>query len=263
MIRSHVLYKIKSRDDGTLTCKARIAPHGNEDRDIEDLKTDSASCPPLGIRILFSVCVLLQWYLTKVDVKGAFLQSGSATRDVYVIPPRECSDRRFVWLLTVATYGLVNANAKWQNHSDTTFINLGLKTLVYIPQLFYMHLNDVLVLVVVKTVDDVFIGGQESVKRKFIKDLSHVYELGTITHLPGSCLFYGLYVTQMPDFNIQMHADEKLNGITPHLLSRSRRKESDSALNALELFHYKSVNGSIGFVGVHASPLAAFTSSYL
>lgn len=141
IIRSHVLYKIKRRDDGTLTCKARIAPHVNEDRDSQKLRTDSASCTPMGIRVLFSLCVLFQWYLTKIDVKGAFLQSGLATRDVYVVTPRECANRYVFWLLNVATYGLVNANAKWQQHSDSTFIRLGLKTIAYIPQLFYLPMK--------------------------------------------------------------------------------------------------------------------------
>lgn len=34
----------------------------------------------------------------KIDVKRAFLQSGFATRDIYVIPPRKCTDRRISWM---------------------------------------------------------------------------------------------------------------------------------------------------------------------
>ena len=213
VIRSHVLYKIKTRDDASLTCKARIAPHGNEDRDREHFRTDSACCPPVGIRILFSLSVMFQWYLTKIDVKSAFLQTGSAQRDVYVIPPKESADRGFVWLLTVARYGSVNANAKWQVHSDQTFIDMGLNTLVYVPQLFYMHENGELVLIVVKVTDDIFIAGSDGYKRNFIHKLKHTYELGTITHLPGSCLFFGLQVSQDPDYFIRVHADQKLSGI--------------------------------------------------
>lgn len=48
------------------------------------------------------------------DVKAAFLRSGEAKRDVYVRPPCESKMRSsHLWLLTVAAYGLVNANAKW------------------------------------------------------------------------------------------------------------------------------------------------------
>ena len=263
VISSHVLYKIKRRDDGSLTCKARIAPHGNEDRDRLNLKTDSACCPPIGIRVLFSICQLHRWHLTKIDIKGAFLQSGNAQRDVYVIPPRECQDRQFIWLLTVATYGLVNANSKWQIHSDQTFFDLGLHTTVFIPQLFHMKTDGRLTLLVVKVTDDIFVGGPEQVKRSFIDRLGQKYELGTITHLPGTCFFYGLEVCQDGNCVIQVNADGKLNKIVPHVLSRQRRKQSCDLLNRLEQFHFNSVNGSIGFIGVHAFPLAAFVSSYL
>ena len=187
VIRSHVLYNIKTRDDASLTYKARIAPHENEDRDREHLKTDSACCPPLKFRMLFSVCVMFQWHLTKIDVKGVFLQTGSAQRDVYVIPPKESSGPRFVWLLTVATYGLVDASAKWQVQSDQTFIDIGLNTLVYVPQLFYMLDKCNIVLIVVKVTDDILIGESETHKPQFIQRLTQAYELGTITHLHGSC----------------------------------------------------------------------------
>lgn len=55
VISSHVLHKIKDLDDGMRICKARIALHGNKDCKKEKLKTDSASCPTLGLRGLFSI----------------------------------------------------------------------------------------------------------------------------------------------------------------------------------------------------------------
>lgn len=41
IIASHVLYKIKTLDDGTLMCKYRIAPQGNKEKDKNKLKRDS------------------------------------------------------------------------------------------------------------------------------------------------------------------------------------------------------------------------------
>ena len=114
VVTSHVLYKVKSCDDGSLTLKARIAVHGNKDREKKTLKTDSATCPPVGIRILLSPATIFSWTLSKIDFKSAFLQT-QAKRDMYVVPPRECKTRyRHYWLLSSAAYGLVNAGAKWQ-----------------------------------------------------------------------------------------------------------------------------------------------------
>ena len=84
-------------DDGT---KCRIAPHGNEDNGKENLSSDSASVTPLAFRIFLSI-----W--------AAFLQTGPAQRDVYVRLPQENGSRFVLWHLKVATYGLVNTNAKW------------------------------------------------------------------------------------------------------------------------------------------------------
>ena len=67
--------------------------------------------------------------------------------------------RDFYWLLRFAAYGLVNANAKWQWHSDSTILNLGLKSVVHIPQLFYLQCNGELQLPVCKVVDDLLISG--------------------------------------------------------------------------------------------------------
>ena len=94
-------------------------------------------CSPTVVRIILAIASIKGWILTKADVKAAFLQTGQALRDVYVIPPRECPDKDIYWLLLAAAYGLVNANAKWQNQSDELFILLGLTQCPLIPQLFY------------------------------------------------------------------------------------------------------------------------------
>ena len=263
VISSHVLYKIKELDDGKLLCKARIAPHGNKDFERDNLKTDSASCPPLGVRILLSICTILHWFPSKVDIKSAFLQSGPATRDVYVIPPRECPGRQFRWRLLVATYGLVNANAKWQLHSDTTLLDLGLHAVVLIPQLFYMKRDGKLCLIVAKVVDDFLIGGTKSARKWLIEMLKEKYSVGTIAHLPGSFSFFGLLITQEEDGTITVSAEEKLQAITPHLLSRMRRKEGNDLLNAIEAHSFASINGSMGFLGQNVSPFASFYNSFL
>lgn len=49
IIGSYTVYKLKVNDDDNLKLKARIAPHGNEDSDKENLHTDCCMCPPIGI----------------------------------------------------------------------------------------------------------------------------------------------------------------------------------------------------------------------
>ena len=121
---------------------------------MDDLRKDSAACPPLGMRILLSTSVLCNFFITKVDIKSAFLQSGEAQRDVYVVPPRESAKKYFYWLLKVASYGLVNANAKWKSHSNNTLFCMGLEVVAYVTQLFFRKENGILKLIVTKVVDE-------------------------------------------------------------------------------------------------------------
>ena len=263
VISSHVLYKIKELDDGKLLCKARIAPHCNKDFERDNLKTESASCPPLGVRILLSICTLFHWFPSKVDIKAAFLQSVPATRDVYVKRPRECSDRQLRWRLLVATYGLVHANAKWQLHSDTALLDLGLHAVVLIPQLFYMKRDGKLCLILAKVVDEFFIGGTKSAQEWLIDQLKEKYSVGVIAHIPGSFHFFGLLITQKEDGTISVSAEEKLQAIRTHFLSRQRRKEGNDPLNVIEAHSFASINWSMGFLGQNVSPFASFYNSYL
>ena len=170
-ITSHVIYKVKENDDGSFKMKARIAPHGNKDKEKLMLKTDSSQCPPTGMGILLSIAAMMQWPLAKIDFTSAFLQTGEAKRDGYVVPPRECQRKSFYWLLLTSAYSLVNANAKWQEHCDSLFSNLGLSQSRFVPQLFFASKDMELDIMAVKIVDDVLITGKRSKIESFISSI--------------------------------------------------------------------------------------------
>ena len=264
VITSHVLYKVKDCDDGTRLMKARIAPHGNKDCEKDGLKTDSTSCPPTGIRALLSIATIHKWPLAKIDFKSAFLQTGDAKRDVYVVPPRECESRsRHYWLLLTAAYGLVNANAKWQEHSDQFLHSIGFKQVSYIPQLFYIREGSDLISVAVKVVDDILFAGELWHLKKIVATVQSTYDLGTVVYGPGTFQFFGLIVIQSEDFTIQIHADHKIASCEAYPISRQRRKQIEEPLTQLEKSSYFSLNSSLGWIGVAASPFCAHAASYL
>lgn len=124
------------------------------------------------------------FFVSKVDFKSAFLQTGPAARDVYVRPPRSEPDRYTIWRLTAADYGLVNAYAKCQCQSDQLLLSCGLKQLLIVPQLFYCTENGRLKLLVIKLVDDLLIGGSSTLRASLIEKLSAKFEVGTISHTP-------------------------------------------------------------------------------
>lgn len=199
------LYKIKVLENGALCCKARIATHGTQDREEDNLDTDYEMCPQIGVRMLLSTCALMQWHLTKLYIKGAFLQSGEASRDVYVILPKEFAAKSFYWLLLVAAYELFNAIFKWQLHSDSTLFSLRLTQFLGISQRFYLKPDDALVMVMGKIVDDILIGKRLNEQTWFLQKLQHVYKIGTLSHSPGSFLYFGLKIVQCEEFYITLH----------------------------------------------------------
>ncbi len=198
----------------------------------------------------------------EVDVKSAFLQTGATTREVYVIPPREWFDRSKYWLLLTAAYGLVNANANWQEHSDNFLRCIKFEQLLYVPQIFYMKKNSSLQIMAVKIVGDISFAGPQPLLRSLIDNMKNTYELGTIVYGPGTFNFCGLSIAQNKDCTILINGDETPMALEPYPIDRIRRRQTESELNPIEAASYRSLNGSFGFLGISASPLCSLASSY-
>ena len=235
IISSHVIYKVKMNDDKALKLKARIAPHGNEDSLKHDLRSDCCVWPLTGIRLLLSMASLRKWRITKMDVESAFLQTGDANRNVYVVPPRESKNRSFYWLLLTAAYGLVNANAKWQVQSDNLLFTIGHYQLAYVLQLFYLHRDGRLVLLVVKTVDDILATSPDHEVDLFVSQFNHKFKHGTIAHGPGLFRFFGPNITQLQDYSCHIKGDDKLESLEGFPTSRLRRRRHHEALNTVKI----------------------------
>lgn len=107
VITSHIFSNVQTYDDIFLRLKARIAPRGGKDSKKLRLKTDSAVCLLTGIQISLLFATIFKRCLAKIDFESAFLQTGDALRDVYVVLPRESSDENHYWLLLKAAYGVV------------------------------------------------------------------------------------------------------------------------------------------------------------
>lgn len=85
------------------------------------MRPDCCMCPPVELWVIISTASVLRCRIVKLDVKSAFIQTGLADRQVYIIPPFESTRRNELWLLLTAAYGLENANAKLQVQSASSF----------------------------------------------------------------------------------------------------------------------------------------------
>ena len=83
-----------------------------------NLRTDAAVTSHEGFRLIYSLAAARKFVLGKVDIRGAYSQSGDAIREVFIRPPREMGLSNYVWLLLTTMYGLVSAGREWQLTSD-------------------------------------------------------------------------------------------------------------------------------------------------
>lgn len=89
MIGSHIVYKRKNEEDGTMRLKARICPHGNHDTKKDNIKKDSSTAQFDIIRLMLSLLKFTGYRIGLVHTKGAYLQSGPIQRKIYARPPFE------------------------------------------------------------------------------------------------------------------------------------------------------------------------------
>lgn len=116
--------KSKVLDEGLYYCKARIAPYGSHDDEMECMSKDLMMCSIIAVRMLLSICALMRGRKIKIDIKRAFLKTGADERDVFVAPPLGSKLKRFNWFLVVASYRLLNAYVISQHPSGHTFFIL-------------------------------------------------------------------------------------------------------------------------------------------
>lgn len=81
-------------------------------------------------------------YCHLVDVQLAFLQTGKAPPDVFVILLCVSSDRRCtLWLLLTGTSRLISSNVKWKRQLEQLLYHLGFVHVPLVPLLFKLR-ND-------------------------------------------------------------------------------------------------------------------------
>lgn len=113
IIGSHVLYKMKQTDNGSLKLKAQMVLHGNRDKDRFAVRHDSASANLTVIRFIISLSQILGFALAAANIKGAYMQSRPITRTIFVRPLKQRSDRDCIWKLVRLPYGIFQAGRQW------------------------------------------------------------------------------------------------------------------------------------------------------
>lgn len=182
----------------------------------------------------------------------------SLTREIYVIPPLECSDKKTYWLLITAAYELVKANSKWQYQYYLLFTQPGLTQCPVIPQLSYIYKSGRIILSAAKIVDEILFTGESDGVGTCLTGFKEIFKFGTAVHGPGNLRFYGMIILQNDDYFCNINFDDKLSALEPYPITRLRRLEFKLIIAEIEKSAFMSLTSSFGWLGIAASPFCAF-----
>lgn len=123
--------------------------------------------------------------------------------------------------------------------------------------------NGKLVLLVAKVVDDLRTTGVTSYVDEFLVTFNKKFQFGSVVRGLGILKFYGMKIVQNEDILLSTHVDDNLNSLECYPLSRIWRRQVDLALTVVEKSSFMSVNSSLGWLRITASPLCVFYAIHL
>lgn len=165
--------------------KARIVPHGNRDAERDNIRKDTSNARLMAIRVILSLTTFLNFSITTVDVKGAYLQSGPISHDIYVRPPWEWrGSRGMLWRLLKFAYGIAESGRQWQVAVEQwMLVEYELKRVFGLSQFFIKrNAGGKIIMFVVKVTDDFLISGTNNERKDLVEALGKRFELSKITH---------------------------------------------------------------------------------
>lgn len=268
-ITSHVVYKVKTNEEGDRELKARIVPHGNRDTEKDCIRKDSATAQLCIIRLLLSIITVLGFRLGFADIKGAYLQSGPIQRDIFVRPPKEWQGARgmlwrVLWRLTKLPYGIVEAGRQWQKTVESWMLSEGdLETVFGLSQLFVQRdATGKVILLVAKVTDDFLIGGNVKDIRNFIEKMKRRFAVGKAV-VDKPFFFDGCEIHQDTAGNITMSMKRYVERLKPITLTKTRRSQEQEMATEEEKTQYRSLAGTLLYMGNAVMPQASYVTSVL
>lgn len=209
-----------------------------------------------------SLGVMLGFSFATADVQGAYMQSGPAQREIYVRPPREFHQRGKVWKLSRLPYGIVEAGRQWLCAIEQWMKECFLMNCVSgVDQLFVRRteVGDI-ELLIAKFVDDFLISGTRDSISIFLREINLKFKLGS-SSVGRQLKFLGCDIDILPDGSIDMGMEPYLKRIRPIQISRERRAVPKHLADARERSEFRSLAGTLLYLGQAILQQAAMVAS--
>lgn len=113
-IPAHVVYRIKSEEQGEKRMKEPLSPSTSSAKVMREIRKDSYTKQFHIIRHLVSITAIFLYLLLYMDIKCAHLQGPLIKRCIYVTPPFKLRLRRnILWKLRKVSYESTEDGRQW------------------------------------------------------------------------------------------------------------------------------------------------------
>ena len=264
IISSHHLFQVKTGgEEDKLRLKCRMVPHGDRDRDKESVRKASAIAQFPVIRLVLSIAAVLNMVIATIEIKGAYLQGGYFSRDIYFRPPKCWAVHGVLWRLLKPAYGIVESGRLWQLTIESWMSGQGIVPIPGMPQLF-MKFGDggIVPLSICKVVDDFLVVGSPREVNGFHTAPAKRFEVGRFV-VDRPLIFNRLHISQGNDGTVHIDMKEYMEKIEFPALSLERKKQFHERGTPEELTAYLGLAGSLNFLGHGVLPQTSFAASSL
>ena len=162
--------------------EARLVIRGFEDPDYYIIIKDSPTCSKEAFRVMLAEASWKGWKSNALDIKTAFLQGNSLSRDVFVKPPPESE-----------TNGVVDAARHWYQRVKKEILGTGCQISSLDRCLFYLCKNGQLHGMVSSHVDDFWWSGDDHFEHSVIHKLLSIFDVRTVETAPFKYLGFDVH----------------------------------------------------------------------
>ncbi|XP_035684716.1 uncharacterized protein LOC118421507 [Branchiostoma floridae] len=237
------------KPDGTR--KSRLVARGFEEQD--PVQSDSPTISKSVLRIFMVLCAMYGWVVKTMDIKSAFLQGETLTREVFVQPPRGYETVGKLWKLRKCLYGLNDAARAFYMSVKHTLVDLKCQTSELEPAMFLYQVNGVLHGFILTHVDDFLYGGDDLFEDRVMKPLSEKYH--TSRQESGTFTYVGISIVQDTD-KVTLHQNDYLEGLSDDALPPLSHDSRD--LNSEEYTMFRSIVGKMNWLSSGTRPDISF-----
>ena len=237
--------------------RARLVARGYEESFKE--RTDSPTVSKNVLRTFLAIAPNTNWNVKTTDIKSAFLQGKTISREIHVSPPKETELKGKLWKLQKCLYGLNDAARQFYASVADELTKQGCIQSILDPAVFYYKLNDSLQGFIVCHVDDFLHAGNNRFETDIIKPLHQRFHAGRCEEETFN--YVGFHLTQTSD-GITISQNDYVQSLPDVEISPERMSQKCEKLTPEETTTFRALVGKLNWAVQGSRPDFAFHVVY-